>query len=133
MRKFVIAAGAVMALSGAVASAAGAASNPAGTGQPGVAQPNGADFQHRSRVDAAAGLCDRWLCQGREVFTPTPGRRAATRRTRSLSTTSPATSRPRTTEASLRLPPWNPVPPQRAHTAPRVRLRSARGGRCTHD
>jgi hypothetical protein len=36
MRKLVIAAGAVMAISGAAASAAGAAPNPAGTGQPGA-------------------------------------------------------------------------------------------------
>jgi hypothetical protein len=36
MRRFVIAAGAIMAISGVAASGAGAAPNPAGTGQPGT-------------------------------------------------------------------------------------------------
>jgi hypothetical protein len=40
MRKFVIAAGAALALSGATAAGAGAASNPAGTGQPGAGGTN---------------------------------------------------------------------------------------------
>jgi hypothetical protein len=42
MRKLLLVAGAVMALSGAMASGALGASNPAGTGQPGTAQASGA-------------------------------------------------------------------------------------------